>query len=100
MLSPSSQAMSNRVVVLNTVYPGTAHNSKSCTFVCLSATQIITLGPAGGKKTSVLSSEEKAELEEIAAIFPVDQRQFCLCRGAGGKPMHRPVLGTAGVWSG
>lgn len=47
MLLQSSQALSNRVVVLNTAYPGTPHHSKSCTFVCLSVTQIITLGPAG-----------------------------------------------------
>lgn len=79
MLLWSSQALSNGVVVLNTAHPGTPHNSKSCTFVCLSAIQIITLGPAGGKKKhnvfSTLSSEGKAgEVEETLAVFSVGPR--------------------------
>lgn len=61
MLFQSSRAMSNGVVVLNTAYPGVPHNSKSCTFVCLSATRIITLGPAGGKQAPCSLQKKRQE---------------------------------------
>lgn len=66
------QAVSNRAVALNTACPGMPHNSKSYTFVCLSATKIITLEPAGEKKIPTLSSEERAgESKGLQGAFSV-----------------------------